>query len=57
MKAACDRFGIHPTVVYGSKTPQMAKQDVSPTLSPADKTLVQQIVGVVLWTFSIFSTL
>jgi hypothetical protein len=60
MKAACDRFNIHPTtnthnpeiyvpVVYGSKAPQMAKQDVSPALSPADKTLVQQIVGVVLW--------
>jgi hypothetical protein len=60
MKAACDRFGIHPTtnthnpelyipVVYGSKAPQMAKEDVSVPLSPADKTLVQQIVGVVLW--------
>jgi hypothetical protein len=60
MKAACDRFGIHPTtnthnpelfipIVYGSKAPQLAKQDVSPALSPADKTLVQQIVGVVLW--------
>jgi hypothetical protein len=60
MKAACDRFGIHPTtnthnpelyipVVYGSKSPQLAKEDVSPALSPADKTLVQQIIGVVLW--------
>jgi hypothetical protein len=60
MKAACDRFGIHPTtnthnpelyipVVYGSKSPQMAKEDLSPALSPADTTLVQQIVGVVLW--------
>jgi hypothetical protein len=60
MKAACDRFGIHPTtnthnpelyipVVYGSKAPQMAKEDVSPALSSADKTLVQQIVGVILW--------
>ena len=60
MKAACDRFGIHPThnthnpelflpIVYGSKAPQFAKEDASPALSQADKTLVQQIVGVLLW--------
>ena len=58
--AACDRFGIHPTtnthnperftpIVYGSRAPQMAKVDVSPSLSAADKNLVQQIVGVLLW--------
>ena len=60
MQAACDRFGIHPTtnthnperytpIIYGSKLPQLAKVDTSPSLSPANKNLVQQIVGVLLW--------
>ena len=60
MKAACERFHIHPShnthnpelfvpIVYGSTAPQLAKEDTSARLSPADRTLVQQIVGVVLW--------
>ena len=60
MPAACDRFGVHPThnthnpeifvpYVFGSTAPQLAKEDTSPGLSATDKTLVQQIVGVLLW--------